>query len=268
MFVGLIFDILLIIFVVVSILLIYSLLLISVETKTFEIGVMRLVGLTKGGFVGMILTQAGMFVLPAVITGFILSFPVIYWLYSNLFDESLGYKPSNCPSGYAVGNALFVGILIPLLSSIIPIRRALSTNLTEALDTSRSKNNGVLISFVDKKTTDFGTYMLFGSVSVFFGITIYYGLPSAMLQLNFGLILYIFFLLLMGLLVGLVLVSINLQGALEHALLHVLLFWETKAMKTLLRKNMVAHRRKNQLTAIIYALSLGCIIFLLTSANL
>ena len=42
MFVGLIFDVLLLIFVVVSCLLIYSLLLISVETKTFEIGVMRL----------------------------------------------------------------------------------------------------------------------------------------------------------------------------------------------------------------------------------
>ena len=35
MFIGLIFDILLIIFVVVACLLIYSLLLISVETKTF-----------------------------------------------------------------------------------------------------------------------------------------------------------------------------------------------------------------------------------------
>ena len=56
MFIGLIFDILTIIFCVVSILLIYSLLLISVETKMFEIGVMRLVGLTKFGFIGMILT--------------------------------------------------------------------------------------------------------------------------------------------------------------------------------------------------------------------
>jgi hypothetical protein len=31
---------------------------------------------------------------------------------------------------------------------------------------------------------------------------------------------------------------------------------------------MTAHKRKNKLTAIIYALTLGCIIFLLTSANL
>ena len=56
LFIGLIFNILLMIFVVVACLLIYSLLLISVETKTFEIGVMRLVGLTKCGFVGMIMT--------------------------------------------------------------------------------------------------------------------------------------------------------------------------------------------------------------------
>ena len=56
MFIGLIFNVLLLIFIVVSCLLIYSLLLISVETKTFEIGVMRLVGLTKCGFIGMILT--------------------------------------------------------------------------------------------------------------------------------------------------------------------------------------------------------------------
>ncbi len=53
---GLVFDVLLIIFVVISCLLIYSLLLISVETKTFETGVMRLVGLTKKGYAAMIMT--------------------------------------------------------------------------------------------------------------------------------------------------------------------------------------------------------------------
>jgi len=46
MFIGLIFDVIVILFVIVAILLIYSLLLISVETKTFEIGIMRMVGLS------------------------------------------------------------------------------------------------------------------------------------------------------------------------------------------------------------------------------
>ena len=55
MFIGLIFDIVLVMFVIVSVLLIYSLLMISIETKTHEIGIMRLVGLSKLGFIGMIL---------------------------------------------------------------------------------------------------------------------------------------------------------------------------------------------------------------------
>ena len=56
LFIGLIFDIVLVMFIIVAVLLIYSLLMISVETKTHEIGIMRLVGLTKFGFIGMILT--------------------------------------------------------------------------------------------------------------------------------------------------------------------------------------------------------------------
>ena len=56
MFISLIFAILLIIFATVATFLVFSLLLTSVESKTFEYGVMRLVGLTKTGMVGMIFT--------------------------------------------------------------------------------------------------------------------------------------------------------------------------------------------------------------------
>lgn len=91
LFIGLIFDILLLIFVAVSCLLIYSLLLISVETKAFETGVMRMVGLTKKGFIGMILTQSAMFVLPSVVLGFAVAIPCISMIYSVLFAENLGF---------------------------------------------------------------------------------------------------------------------------------------------------------------------------------
>ena len=181
LFVGLIFDILIIIFVVVAILLIYSLLLISVETKTFEVGVMRMIGLTKCGFVSMILTQAGLFVLPSFILGFGLSIPLIYFLYAGLFESSLGYMPSIMPSPGAILRSIFIGLFIPLVSSIIPIKRALQTNLNDALNVNRSKNKGTLIEIVDKRVTNMAPYLLFGTVAVLFGIAIYYGLPVAML---------------------------------------------------------------------------------------
>jgi len=54
LFIGLVFNILLIIFVMISVLLIYSLLMITTETKAFDTGVMRLLGLTSKGFIAMV----------------------------------------------------------------------------------------------------------------------------------------------------------------------------------------------------------------------
>ena len=56
MFTGLIFNVLLIIFTIVATLLVFSLLLISVESKTSELGVLRLVGLTNHSFIGFAVT--------------------------------------------------------------------------------------------------------------------------------------------------------------------------------------------------------------------
>merc|ERR1719491_2381262 len=53
-----------------------------------------MVGLTKAGFVGMIMTQAALFVLPSVILGFILSLPSIWLVYSFLFSDDIGLEPS------------------------------------------------------------------------------------------------------------------------------------------------------------------------------
>ena len=38
------------------------------------------------------------------------------------------------PTKMAIGQALFIGIVIPILSSIVPINVALAKNLNDALD--------------------------------------------------------------------------------------------------------------------------------------
>ena len=268
LFIGLIFDILLLIFIVVACLLIYSLLLISVETKTFEIGVMRLVGLTKGGFIGLILTQAAMFVIPSVIIGFTLSVPCIWFIYSMLFTEDLGFRQSIMPGWYASIQALLIGIFIPILSSIIPIKRAMSKNLLDSLNTQRAKNTGVVITFTENSTKNIVPYVIFGTITVLFGISIYYFLPLSLLTQNIGMILAIFITILLGMMFGLTLFVTNLQGILEIMLVYIFFFWERQSMRILLRKNLASHKPRNFLTSIIYLLTLGCIIFLLVTASL
>ena len=81
-------------------------------------------------------------------------------------------------------------------------------------------------------------------------------------------LLGIFFAILLSMFTGLTMLATNLLGFLEQMFVHVLFFWEKQSTKTLLRKNLVLHRDKNFLTSTIYALTLGCVIFLMVSASL
>ena len=268
MFIGLAFDVIIILFVIVAILLIYSLLLISVETKTFEIGIMRMVGLSKTNFVVMIFMQALLFVLPSVIFGFACYMPCMILAYHFLFTDDLGFTPDYSPSQRATLQALILGLLIPAVSAIIPVKTALSKSLADSLVQGRSKVSGILITFTDNRNPSMTPYVMFGSIALIYGVSIYYWLPKAMLEMNLNLILQIFFLILLCMLFGLVVLASNLQGLLGSILTSIFLFWESNSMRNLLSKNIIAHRNRNQLTSNIYALTLGCIIFLIVSANL
>ena len=98
LFLGLIFDIIILLFTVLSILLFYSLLMISVETKTFEFGVMRMVGLSKTGIINVIILQSFMYVIPAMLMGFISSVPALMLLYSIIFSDDALIAQNPMPS--------------------------------------------------------------------------------------------------------------------------------------------------------------------------
>jgi ABC-type antimicrobial peptide transport system permease subunit len=51
---GIVFDVVVILFVTISVLLIYSLLMVSVETKTFENGVLRMIGINTRDCISVI----------------------------------------------------------------------------------------------------------------------------------------------------------------------------------------------------------------------
>ena len=81
-------------------------------------------------------------------------------------------------------------------------------------------------------------------------------------------VLDVFFLILFALIFGLTLLVANLRGFIEVIVVYLLFFWERKSMRTLLKKNLIAHKHTNKLTSIIYALTLGCVIFLCVALNL
>ena len=265
LFIGLVFNILLIIFVIISVLLIYSLLMITTETKTFDTGVMRLLGLTSKGFVAMVLIQAIMFVVPSIMMAYLSSYPCLYLIYKklDLWQEGVSIVPGAVATLEAIG----IGLFIPILSAIIPIQRALGKTLSESLNTARSTLSGTFV-VIEDKAARMVPFLVFGILCVLAGITIYIVLPQALLAENASLILQIFFLILIGMILGLALLAANLRGFIEIFVTYLLLFWEKKSIRALIKKNLVAHKHTNKLTSIIYALTLGCVIFLCVALNL
>jgi hypothetical protein len=51
-------------------------------------------------------------------------------------------------------------------------------------------------------------------------------------------------------------------------MVHVLLVWEKNSMKKLVLKNLMAHKERNKLTALIYSLAIAFLIFLIVSYNI
>ena len=104
---------------------------ISIEKKTFEFGVMRMTGLSSRGLITLIALQAVIFVLPAIICAFICSVPILFGFYQFTGNEAFDVAP--VPTGQSCLLGLTIGLLIPALSAIIPITRALSKNLNESI---------------------------------------------------------------------------------------------------------------------------------------
>lgn len=119
-FLQLIFNLVMLLLFSISVLLIYSLLMLSVESKSFEFGVMRMVGLSKGSIIMLVIMQSFMFVIPSIISGFGFSFSFLQ-LAKWYAENHLQMDFDAIPTTFTIIQALFLSTLIPLLSSIIPI---------------------------------------------------------------------------------------------------------------------------------------------------
>jgi ABC-type antimicrobial peptide transport system permease subunit len=81
-------------------------------------------------------------VIPSIIFGYILSIPTLAYIYKQLFSSASGINITPIPTGPATLQALLLGLFIPIISSIIPIQTAMSKNINESMDSSRSKTKG------------------------------------------------------------------------------------------------------------------------------
>ena len=207
-FLQLVFNLVMLLLFMISVLLIYSLLMLSMESKSFELGVMRMVGLSKLNIMCLIILQSVMFVIPSIICGFGTSFAFLqvakYYAETNLhmdFDA--------IPKMDSILQALFLSTLIPLAASILPIQVVLDRNLNDALDIQRSKTQAVYINILEKKKANYTPMVATGLAFTAYGVTIYYLLPLALMSMNLNLLSQIIIFIIIGLLFALTLLAFN-----------------------------------------------------------
>jgi len=108
--------------------------------------------------------------------------------------------------------------------------------------------------------------LIIGTIGTLMGTIIYYVLPKTLVNMNLGVLIEVFLMILVGMILGLGLITLNLQKMVELILLNVFLFYEKASMKLLIKKNLIAHTESNRLTAVIYSLTLGSIVFTMITA--
>lgn len=77
-------------------------------------------------------------------------------------------------------------------------------------------------------------YLVIGLICTLSGVSIYFLMPLAVLTLNLGLLLEIFFLILVGMIFGLSMIALNFQSITEIFFCETLLFYEKRSMKNLI----------------------------------
>lgn len=115
---------------------------------------------------------------------------------------------------------------------------------------------------MQKNKKDVTSLLLFGLVAVSFGFGVYYLLPLGLVSFNLSLSLSVSLAILGGMIFALSLLTINLMQILNVMVARTFLFFEKKSIRLTVLKNLVAHRDRNRMTALVFSLTLGFIIFL------
>eukprot|EP00742_Colponemidia_sp_Colp-10_P003305 GILJ01003519.1.p1 GENE.GILJ01003519.1~~GILJ01003519.1.p1 ORF type:complete len:1186 (-),score=204.90 GILJ01003519.1:249-3806(-) len=263
LFLDNVFRAVVIVLCLLSVLLVYSLMLTDVEEKTYEFGMLRALGMKQYTLIELLMSQAIHFAVPGVVLGLIVAWIInifVAFIIAEYADMAVSFKLAD--SAIILGVCL--GIFMPLVSNIVPIRRALSNTLRDALDVYHHVVNDTVVKMI--KLANLGISPIqtsFAVLMVVVGFITYYLMPLAFTFNNIALFLALMNIILLGMLLGLVLVGQIVEPYLERITLRFILwvFYHDRNLYGIVSKQLVGHRSRNKKTALMFTLALSFLIF-------
>lgn len=248
---------------IISMQLIYSLMMSDIEDKTYEFGMLRALGFSKTNIIITILYQAVLFIIPGLSAGIVMAWILNVMLRHQVFTITKNYSSYNL-SHNAVVIGLCLGIIIPLISNLFPIRRSLGKNLRNSLDLNHRKVGELTIRFTNLGESGLDVnQMVLGLTLVGCGVMSYYVIPLAFLLNNFSLLFSSLTNLLLMVTFGMCFLTMLVQPLVQRVILEIMMFfaWGDRKLKPLILKNIEAHQGRNLKTASIFALTLSFLIY-------
>ncbi|KAA6360220.1 MAG: putative serine/threonine protein kinase, partial [Streblomastix strix] len=145
MMINMISMLIIVVLVGISILLMYSLLMIFVDTRTFEIGILRMVGLDRFVEIGILIAQTLLYSIPGWILGIILGF-VGNYIVMYILEDATSVSLQKVMPVLSIVISTLITFGISFIASILPIRQALSQNLLDSIDVIHTKASAIIVT--------------------------------------------------------------------------------------------------------------------------
>mmetsp|Transcript_809 Transcript_809/g.2626 ORF Transcript_809/g.2626 Transcript_809/m.2626 type:complete len:1091 (+) Transcript_809:273-3545(+) len=262
LFLGLLVNVALAVFLVLAWVILYSLFSYSVDTRNYEVGVLRVVGMGKVGIVELVCAQVLLVSLPSWSLGLVAA-QAVYTAAVLIVRSVLGSSSDVLLPGNAIAVGTLLGLLVPALAAVLPLRRAIQYSPSEAFSRSQNRSSNTSSVKIQRENARIPPGVLLVCViAVVLGFILYYLFPLALISLNITLLLFVFMILLVSMLLGLCLLFMNFDRILMSVAFYVVFWWESPVVKKLVRTNFVGHRSRNRKTFLMYNLTIALVIYL------
>ncbi|KAI9104652.1 FtsX-like permease family-domain-containing protein [Phlyctochytrium arcticum] len=267
-FLGEVLFTVIVVLIILAVLLIFSLLLADVEEKTFEYGMLRSLGLQQNALIELLFFQSFFFSIPGILLGLVISFVAFFPIaYAMSQFAKIPMDPSFSTASLILG--ICAGIILPILGMILPTQRALGRSLRDALDVFHSTINEVSVRVEKLEKMGLSYFeIIVALVLIVLGFLVYYIVPLSFVFQDLRLFFRIMTVILLAMLLGAILLGQVLQSWLETLLAQVIVGMVRPKLLHIVKKNLIAHRRRNSKTALIVTLCLAYIIFASTMFTL
>ena len=236
------------------------------DERTYELALLRTLGFKTNQLITLLSSQTLLFAIPASILGLVVMFLIfsairiaIYQVMRVPMSSDATWDPK------IIAMTLAVGVALPLISNMGPIRKAVGTSLRDALDVSRKKK----VDYFTVKLTQLNqlgispVQMILGLFFTVSGFCMYYFVPLSMMYRMPTLFFFIFMSILFTMLVGLLLMATLALPTFESILLHALTlpFPGDRTLRPIIRANLRSHRERNHKTALMLMIAVCFVVF-------